>query len=158
MVRSSARPRLSLSIQLGDEVEQLPVPRPQLRRWVASAIDRDCAFALRFVGEAEGRELNRTYRGRDYATNVLTFAYDEPPSTALEDAPAEADIVICLPVLVREAAAAGIPFAHHLAHLVVHGALHALGHDHEDEADAGLMEARESEILARFGIPDPYRR
>jgi probable rRNA maturation factor len=152
----SGRPRLSLAIQFGDEVQALPVSRDQLRRWVAAAIPGDAALALRFVGQDEGRSLNREYRGRDYATNVLTFAYDRPAGQG-DDAPVEADIVICLPVLEQEAQASGIPLAHHLAHLVVHGVLHAFGHDHEHEAEASLMESRETAILARFGVPDPYR-
>jgi len=114
-------------------------------------------LTLRFVGEAEGRALNRDYRGRDYATNVLTFAYDETPRRDGYAGPAEADIVICLPVLAREARARRIPLAHHLAHLVVHGVLHSCGHDHELDDEARAMEARETRVLARFAIPDPYR-
>ncbi|HRO61008.1 MAG TPA: rRNA maturation RNase YbeY, partial [Burkholderiaceae bacterium] len=123
-----------------------------------SAADiQDMRLTLRFVGEAEARALNRDYRGRDYATNVLTFAYHDAPHLDGHTGPAEADIVICLPVLAREARARRIPLEHHLAHLVVHGALHACGHDHELDAEARDMEARETRVLARFGIPDPYR-
>jgi probable rRNA maturation factor len=155
--KSPAPARLSLAIQLGDEVEQLPVSRDQLRRWVTAALESDARLALRFVGEQEGRTLNHQYRGRDYATNVLTFAYDEGAGMD-EDSATEADIVICLPVLEREAQAGKIPLAHHLAHLVVHGVLHAFGHDHEDPSEAEAMEARETAILARFRLPDPYAR
>lgn len=178
-----AAPRLSLSIQLGERIDALPASRSQLRRWVAAALERDCAFTLRFVGTREGRALNQAFRGRDYATNVLTFEYgaDEGGDTpggvgwtggsvsgsaarstpGSPDAPraetAHADIVICLPVVRREAREQRKAPHDHLAHLVVHGALHAQGWDHERGADeAARMEAREREILARFRIGDPY--
>lgn len=157
------RPSLALAIQLGDELAALPASRAQLRRWAAAAIDADAALTLRFVGQDEGRMLNREYRGRDYATNVLTFAYDLPDGPAaagagFERAPSvQADIVICVPVLEGEARERGIPLAHHLGHLVVHGVLHACGLDHEQEDEAREMEARETALLARFRIPDPYR-
>lgn len=158
---TESRPALSLSIQLGDGVAALPASRAQLRRWVAAAIEADAALTLRFVGQAEGRMLNREYRGRDYATNVLTFAYDLPsgPGAAPPSgrAPAvQADIVICVPVLAREARERSIPIAHHLGHLVVHGVLHACGLDHERGDEAREMEARETALLARFRIANPY--
>ena len=161
--RKTERPALSLSIQLGDGIAALPASRAQLRRWVAAAIEADAALTLRFVGQAEGRMLNREYRGRDYATNVLTFAYDLPAGPAAAAPPSErapavqADIVICVPVLEREARERRIPLAHHLGHLVVHGVLHACGHDHEHDEEARDMEAREITLLARFRIPDPYQ-
>lgn len=169
-----AAPRLSLSIQLGERIDALPASRSQLRRWVAAALERDCAFTLRFVGTREGRALNQAFRGRDYATNVLTFEYgadeagDIPgdvgsssgSASGVLDAAAEtahADIVICLPVVRREAREQRKAPHDHLAHLVIHGALHAQGWDHERGADeAARMEAREREILARFRIGDPY--
>jgi len=162
-------PRLSLAIQLGERVAQLPASRSRLRRWATAAIESDARLTLRFVGQAEGRRLNREYRGRDYATNVLTFVYDELPGADAPAAgmagqvdgqrcgPVEADIVICLPVLAREARSRRVPLEHHLAHLVVHGVLHACGHDHEHDDEAQRMEARESALLARFRVPDPYR-
>lgn len=105
---------------------------------------------VRFVDTAEGRRLNRAFRGKDYATNVLSFVY--------EDEPVIGDLVICLPVVRREAKEQGKPFRAHLAHMVVHGMLHLQGYDHEtNERDALRMEARERAILARFRIPDPYR-
>lgn len=161
-VPAPPRPSLSLSIQLGEEIAALPASRAQLRRWVAAAIDADAALTLRFVGHDEGRMLNRDYRGRDYATNVLTFAYDLPfdPAAAASGGQASAiqgDIVICVPVLENEALERGIPLAHHLGHLVVHGVLHACGLDHEHDDEAREMEARETALLARFRIPDPYR-
>jgi len=157
---STPRPALSLSIQLGEGVAALPASRAQLRRWAAAAIEADATLTLRFVGQTEGRMLNREYRGRDYATNVLTFAYDTAAGAAAGAAgapPVQADIVICVPVLAREARERRIPLAHHLGHLVVHGVLHACGHDHEHDDEAREMETRETALLARFGIPDPYR-
>lgn len=147
---SAASPRLSLSIQSGDGAPPWPVHRSRLRRWVSAALQADARIALRLVGAREGRELNRAFRGRDYATNVLTFAYESPQGTL-------ADIAICLPVLAREARAQGKPLEHHLAHLVVHGVLHAQGFDHDTETHARAMESRERQVLARFRVPDPYR-
>ena len=141
--------RLSLQIQIDADAGPLPADRPQLRRWVAAAISSDAELVLRFVGNAEGRELNRQFRGRDKATNVLTFDYEREPLV-------RADIVICLPVLRAEAAAQSKSERDHLAHLVVHGVLHAHGHDHEGDAEARRMEAMETQLLGRFGIGDPY--
>ena len=153
-----AAPRLSLSVQLAPDAGECPVDRSQLRRWALAALSRDASIALRFVGTREGRVLNREFRGRDYATNVLTFAYDgDAPGARARDVPVHADVVLCLPVLVREARAQRKPLRAHLAHLVVHGLLHAQGMDHEDEREAARMEAREREVLRRFRIPDPYR-
>jgi len=151
--RADPPPRLSLSIQLGPGAGRLPAERAQLRRWVRGALDRDASLALRLVGEAEARALNAGFRQRPYATNVLTFAYGE----AHGHGPVQADIVICLPVVRREARAQRKPVRAHLGHLVVHGVLHALGMDHEDDAQARAMESRETEILRRFRIDDPYR-
>lgn len=153
-----AAPRLSLSVQVAPGAGECPVDRAQLRRWALAALTRDASIALRFVGAREGRTLNREFRGRDYATNVLTFAYDEEAlRTPARDAPVHADVVLCLPVVVREARAQRKPVRAHLAHLVVHGLLHAQGMDHEDGREAARMEAREVEVLRRFRIPDPYR-
>lgn len=145
------RPRLSLSVQLGHGVDKLPASRSRLRRWVAAAIECDSRLTLRFVDEAEARELNAGYRDRDYATNVLTFRYDDGSPDV------HADIAICMPVVRGEARAQGTDESAHLAHLVVHGVLHASGYDHEDDADAARMQARESALLARFGFADPWR-
>jgi probable rRNA maturation factor len=150
---SGAAPRLALSIQHDPDAGDCPADRPQLRRWARAALLRDAALVLRFVGEDEGRALNAGFRGKDYATNVLTFAYDEPG----EAGEVQADIVICLPVVVREARAQRKTVRDHLAHLVVHGVLHAQGMDHEHEDDARDMEARETAVLHRFRIADPYR-
>ncbi|HLT27609.1 MAG TPA: rRNA maturation RNase YbeY [Zeimonas sp.] len=147
--RRAAPARLSLGVQLGDEIDELPVSRTRLRRWVAAALESDARIVLRFVGTREGRALNSTYRGRNYPTNVLTFTYDDPDGL-------HADLAICLPVVRREAREQRKPFVAHLAHLVVHGVLHAQGHEHDTDAGAARMQARESELLARFGLPDPW--
>jgi len=119
-----------------------------LRRWARAALARPAEVTLRFVAEAEGRRLNREFRGKDYATNVLTFVYAGRPLAG--------DVVICAPVVAREAREQGKAVAAHHAHLVVHGMLHLQGHDHERDADAVRMESRERRILARLGFPDPY--
>jgi probable rRNA maturation factor len=145
--------RLSLTVQYAVAPRGLPA-RALLRRWVRAALlpaIRRATITLRFVGAAEGRALNRRYRSRRDATNVLSFVYDDERGTC------GGDIVLCAPVLRREAAAHGKPVTAHCAHLVVHGVLHLQGVDHEDPADAARMEARETDILAHLGFPDPYR-
>ena len=146
------RTRLSLTIQHAAAPGGLPA-RALLRRWVRAAIlpaTRRASITLRFVDAEEGRALNRRYRSRRGATNVLSFVYDDEPGTC------GGDVVVCVPVLRREAAARGRPLAAHCAHLVVHGVLHLQGEDHEHPADAARMEAHETAILARLGFPDPY--
>ena len=145
--------RLNLSVQYASAAPGLP-SRPDLRAWTRAALDVDgpCGgqITLRFVDAEEGQALNRDYRGKDYATNVLTFPYETEPTVC-------GDIVICAPVVAREAAEQGKPLAAHYAHLVIHGVLHLLGHDHEtSDTDAEAMEAHERRLLAVFGIPDPY--
>lgn len=144
-----ARPKLSLTIQEAYRDPALPLDRPRLRRWVRAGLEQDARLLLRFVDRAEGRVLNRDYRGKDKPTNVLTFDYARDPVV-------EADIVICLPVILAEASKAGIPAADHLAHLVIHGTLHAQGYEHEADDEAVAMEMREAQLLRRFGIADPY--
>lgn len=127
------------------------------RTWVAAALHgriREADLAIRLVDEAEGRALNRHYRGKDYATNVLSFPADLPEGVKL---PLLGDLVICAPVVAREAAEQAKPPRAHYAHLTVHGVLHLLGWDHEDEVEAEAMEQLEREILAGLGIDDPYR-
>ena len=141
-------PTLSLSVQYASNDVDLPV-RPRIRRWVRAALLRDATVTVRFVDAIEGRALNAEFRGKDYATNVLTFVYDD-------EHPRAGDIVLCAPVVRREAAAQGKPLTDHHAHLVIHGMLHLQGFDHERHADAAVMEARETMILAGFGLPDPY--
>jgi probable rRNA maturation factor len=141
-------PGLSLSVQYASNDAELPA-RPQIRRWVRAALLADATVTVRFVDAIEGRALNAEFRGKDYATNVLTFVYDD-------EHPRAGDIVLCAPVVRREAAAQGKPLAFHHAHLVIHGMLHLQGFDHERHADAVLMETRETAILATLGLPDPY--
>jgi probable rRNA maturation factor len=139
---------LTLSVQYASNDGQLPA-RPQIRRWVRAALLADATVTVRFVDAIEGRALNALYRGKDYATNVLTFVYDD-------ENPRAGDVVLCAPVVRREAATQGKLLADHHAHLVVHGMLHLQGFDHERHADAAVMEARETAILAALGLPDPY--
>ncbi len=146
-----AKNKLSLSVQFADDRLAADLPRTLLRRWVRAALLGPAELTLRFVEETEGRTLNRDYRGKDYATNVLTFAYGQS-----DDDIVQADIVLCADVLLREAAERQIPVTQHAAHLVVHGVLHAQGYDHEAEDEAEEMEQFETEILVQLGLPDPY--
>jgi probable rRNA maturation factor len=141
-------PRLSLAVQYAVAATTLPTATA-LRRWVRAALARDAAVTIRFVGRREGRRLNATFRGRDYATNVLTFVYDDAK-------PLAGDLVLCVPVLRAEARAQRKPAADHCAHLVVHGMLHLQGYDHDTDRKARRMEARETALLAALGIADPY--
>ena len=152
---SQGPPRLTLSVQFGVDATGLPA-RSTLRRWTAAALECDARVMLRFVGTAEGRQLNRRFRGKGYATNVLTFVYDANVHDAPRDALLAGDIVICVPVVRREAKAAARPLQAHFAHLVVHGVLHLQGYDHQREADAARMERRETALLRRFRYPDPH--
>ena len=142
--------RQALAIQRASRMKGIP-PDAKLRAWAREAIRRPAQVTLRIVGEAEGRRLNRAYRGKDYATNVLTFVYESAPRASLAG-----DIVLCAPVLAREAKAQGKTLEAHCAHLVVHGLLHLQGLDHEADADAAAMERRERSILRRLGFADPY--
>jgi probable rRNA maturation factor len=129
--------------------------RAQLRRWAQAALMQDAEVTLRLVDEDEGRRLNRDYRGKDAPTNVLSFVYDEASPSGPYTA-AMGDIVLCAPVIAREAREQDKPLAAHYAHLVVHGMLHLQGYDHEHEREAAAMEAVEGFILRRLGYPDPY--
>lgn len=127
------------------------------RRWCELALRQrsaDSELTIRLVDEAEGRELNHTWRQKDYATNVLSFPADVPDE--LLDIPLLGDLVICVPVVAREAAEQGKPQEAHWAHLVIHGCLHLLGYDHIDDAEADEMETLERQLLAELGHPDPY--
>jgi len=146
-----ARPPLELSLQFADASARAALPRHHVRRWIRAALAAPARMAVRIVGADEGRSINREYRGKDYATNVLTFDYEHAPVVV-------ADLVLCAPVVAAEARAARIALAAHYAHLLVHGTLHAQGFDHGSDADARVMEARESEILVALGFGDPYRR
>ena len=145
--------KLSLAVQYASETDGLPaevLPTvAQFRKWTKSTLRVDAEIALRVVDEAEGRALNRDYRGKDYATNVLTFCLSEEPMLM-------GDIVLCAPVVLKEAAAQQKSPLAHFAHLTVHGVLHLHGYDHETEAQAELMETLETEIVTKLGYPDPY--
>lgn len=143
------RPALSLSLQFADGRHRSVVTRARASRWIRAALDRPAALTVRIVDAEEGLALNREWRGQDHATNILTFAYAGEPEIA-------ADLVLCAPVVEREAAELGTSIEAHYAHLLVHGALHAQGFDHEEDADAVRMEARETAILAGLGVADPY--
>ena len=147
--------RLDVSVHYGLPRAGLPAA-VSFRKWVAAALDnriREADLALRIVGTKEGRALNRHYRGRDYATNVLSFPAELPEGVKL---PLLGDIVLCAPVVAREAREQKKALAAHWAHLTVHGALHLLGWNHEDTREAECMEQLEREILAELGIGDPY--
>jgi probable rRNA maturation factor len=148
--RSRATFELRLSLQQPDGRHRGVLTRSRVARWIRAALDAPAEITVRIVDEAEGRELNRSYRQRDYATNVLTFDYERSPVVV-------ADIVLCAPVVEREASEQGKTIDAHYAHLIVHGTLHAQGFEHERAADAKTMEAREVELLAALGVVDPYR-
>ncbi|RRS02441.1 rRNA maturation RNase YbeY [Aquabacterium soli] len=143
------KPALSLSLQFADKRHREHLPRHKVTRWIRAALESDAEIAVRLVDAEEGQSLNRDYRQKDYATNVLTFDYATEPVVM-------ADLIICAPVIEREAQEQGKPLQAHYAHMLVHGALHAQGWDHEDPEEADAMEAREREILAQLGFDDPY--
>lgn len=143
------KPELTLSLQFADARHRAQLPRHKVARWVRAALAAPAQITVRVVGADEGRALNRDYRHKDYATNVLTFDYAREPVVV-------ADLVLCAPVLEREAAEQGKTLQAHYAHLLVHGALHAQGWEHERAADARRMEARETALLRGLGFPDPY--
>ena len=148
-------PELSLSLQFAKlpntDLHRAALPRHKVARWVRHALDLPGEITVRIVDADEGQALNREYRQKDYATNVLTFDYSQDPVVS-------ADLVLCAPVVEKEAQEQGKSLQAHYAHLIVHGTLHAQGWDHEhDEEDAQAMEARESVVLMRLGFDDPYR-
>jgi len=148
--------RLDLSVQYACNRDGVP-SRVEFRRWLRAAEPGAARITVRIVDEDEGRELNRDYRGKDYATNVLTFAYGEGEDMPLpEDLPLMGDLVLCRQVVEREAAEQGKLLDAHYAHLSVHGMLHLQGFDHLEDAEADEMEARERQILADLGYADPY--
>jgi len=147
--------QLSLSLQFGDladaALHRAALPRHSVARWIRHALQSDAEITVRIVGAEEGQTLNRDYRGKDYATNVLTFDYTQAPCVT-------ADLVLCAPVVEQEAQDNQKTLQVHYAHLLVHGTLHAQGYDHEtSEQDAEAMEALEIKILAGLGIDNPYR-
>jgi probable rRNA maturation factor len=145
------RPALALSLQFADKTHRALLPRHRVLRTLRAALDAPAQLTVRIVGRDEGRALNREFRAKDDATNVLTFVYEIEPVVV-------ADLILCAPVVEREASEQGIDIAAHYAHLLVHGALHAQGHDHERDDEARAMEAKESAVLAALGVADPYRR
>ncbi len=147
----AARPELTLSLQFADKAHRAWLPRHKVVKWIRAALDAPAEITVRIVGAEEGQMLNREFRAKDYATNVLTFDYSHEPVIV-------ADLVLCAPVVEREAAEQQITLEAHYAHLLVHGALHAQGFDHEIDADAHEMEAHETEVLRTLGFDDPYAR
>ncbi len=150
MVRA-VRPELSLSLQFADPSHREHLPRHKVARWIRAALAAPGEITVRIVDADEGRALNREYRGKDYATNVLTFDYTHEPVVS-------ADLILCAPVVAAEAREQKITLEAHYAHLLVHGTLHAQGHDHEAEDEAQAMEALETEIVTALGFRDPYGR
>jgi len=145
---------LQLSLQFArfadGATHRAALPRHQVARWIRHALARDAEITVRIVDAEEGQALNRDYRHKDYATNVLTFDYAQEPVVS-------ADLVLCAPVVAKEAREQRKTLQAHYAHLLVHGTLHAQGWDHETgEADAAAMEACEVEILAGLGFKNPY--
>ncbi|HET7547752.1 MAG TPA: rRNA maturation RNase YbeY [Usitatibacter sp.] len=138
-----------LTIQRASRASHIPSDR-RLRAWASAVLPKGSEVTVRYVAEAEGRRLNREYRHKDYATNVLSFPYEAPRGRV------KGDLVICAPVVAREAREQGKAIEAHHAHLLLHGLLHLAGYDHEREADARRMERRERAILAKLGFPDPY--
>jgi len=143
------KPELQLSLQFADKRHRTELPRHRVQRWMRAALDAPAQIAVRIVDADEAQALNRDWRGKDYATNVLTFDYEREPVVM-------ADLVLCAPVVEREAAAEGKTLQAHYAHLLVHGVLHAQGWDHERAADARRMEAREAQVLLALGFANPY--
>ena len=147
----AARPTLILSLQFADASDRSVLRRHQVARWVRAALTRPGEITVRIVGTDEAQALNRDYRAKDHATNVLTFDYSHAPVVT-------ADLVLCAPVLRREASELGVTLEAHYAHLLVHGTLHAQGHDHEDPLEALRMEARETDLMLALGFADPYAK
>lgn len=143
-------PSLQLSLQFANPVHREHLPRHKIARWIRTALSLPAEITVRIVDAQEGQSLNRDYRQRDYATNVLTFDYSHAPVVC-------ADLILCANVVEEEAIKQGLSLESHYAHLLVHGTLHAQGYDHETEADAQVMEALESQIMVRLGFADPYR-
>lgn len=174
--------KLSLSVQYASAAKNIPT-RAQFRRWVKLAQQCDLQVTLRIVSEAEGRELNKAYRGKDYATNVLTFVYDdaqprhggvEPSgvggdagrllpqsagsaSNVLQPQPLSGDIILCAPVVAREAKEQRKELLAHYAHMILHAVLHLQGYEHDDETEAAEMEQMETALMSKLRYPDPYR-
>lgn len=145
------RPPLRLSLQFPDPSHRALLPRHRVSRWIRASLHAPAEITVRLVDQAEGRALNQAFRGKDYATNVLTFVYQAAPVVV-------ADLVLSAPVVAEEARRQRIGLVGHYAHLMVHGTLHAQGYDHERAADARRMQAAESRLLLSLGFADPYAR
>ena len=143
------KPTLTLSLQFADKRHRDQLPRHKVARWLKAALESDAELTVRLVDAEEGQALNRDYRQKDYATNVLTFDYTQEPVVM-------ADLILCAPVIEREAQEQNKALVAHYAHMLVHGALHAQGWDHLEDDEAQAMEQREREILAALGFDDPY--
>ena len=147
---------LSVAVQFASKAKHLP-ERPQVRRWALAAHRKGAGqVTIRYVDEKEGLTLNRDFRGKDYATNVLTFVHEASPFQPKRSRSYSADIVICAPVIAREAREQKKALAAHHGHMVIHGVLHAQGFDHESDMDAEAMESIEIAALKRFRIKNPY--
>jgi len=146
-------PDLTLSLQFGKlknaDKHRAALPRHRVTKWIRHALQTNGEITVRIVDAEEGQTLNREYRKKDYATNVLTFDYTQEPVVT-------ADLVLCAPVVAQEAKEQKKTLQAHYAHLIVHGTLHAQGWDHELDEDAQVMELRETEIMARLGFKNPY--
>ena len=142
-------PRLSLTVQFVSASKQLP-SRIQIKQWITSTLDCDAEMTLRIVDQTEAQSLNREFRNKDYATNVLTFPLDIDPMLM-------GDIVLCAPVVEQEARDQNKSLEAHYAHLIIHGTLHLMGYDHESDEEAEEMEALETQIVTHLGYADPYR-
>ena len=145
------KPELSLSLQFADPRHRALLPRHRVISWIRASLESPAEITVRIVGAEEGQRLNKEFRGKDYATNVLTFDYADEPVVL-------ADLVICAEVVEREAVEAKIDVVAHYAHMLVHGTLHAQGYDHEADDEAECMEARESKLMVALGFEDPYLR
>ena len=143
------KPTLTLSLQFADKRHRDLLPRHKVARWLKAALESDAELTVRIVDAEEGQALNRDYRQKDYATNVLTFDYTQEPVVM-------ADLILCAPVVEREAQEQHKDLVAHYAHMLVHGALHAQGWDHLEDDEAQAMEQREREIMAALGFDDPY--
>ncbi|KVW92736.1 rRNA maturation RNase YbeY [Thiobacillus denitrificans] len=148
-------PEFSLSVQFASEADALP-SRAQVRRWVAAALEHAAEITVRIVDAEEAQALNQDYRDRAYVPNVLTFEYGEIGHDESGHGVLGGDVVVCAPVVEREAREQNKPLKHHYAHLTIHGVLHLQGYDHIDPAEAEIMESREAVILKQFHIPNPY--
>jgi probable rRNA maturation factor len=150
-LKLAARPALQLSLQFADASDRASLSRHRVAKWIRAALNAPAEITVRIVGLDEGRRLNREYRAKDYATNVLTFDYSIEPMIV-------ADLVLCAPVLQQEAHEMRVSVEAHYAHLLVHGTLHAQGYDHEDAEEAHEMESLESQLMLSLGFADPYSR